>query len=152
MVEISLIKDSKIDDDILYTLFKNIDKDELYEYIILMKNVDENLIYDVYKKMIEMNIEDSIDMKVVINQFYKNVKKYKDILLIFDNESMGIKIIDMYDKYLESKKLNNDIIRYIIHILYNIDILEEESIINWYKTYSKKSKLLDDFIKWLETS
>jgi hypothetical protein len=117
---------------------------------------------DGSKKVENVNI---CDMRSLVNNYNKNVKLYKDHLLelSMDNDIYKLYIINVYVKELCK---NIDVIRYILHILYNHNILCSKCILDWYKNeYVEtldnvacegvnkvvKSGLLKDFINWLES-
>jgi hypothetical protein len=96
---------------------------------------------------------ESVDMKGRVNNFYKNVKRYKDHYRAFRRNKCII-IESFVSIFEENKEEQLDILRYILHILYNERILNDKSIIEWYKECNnkriKENKLLCDFVSWID--
>lgn len=110
------------------------------------------IVYGVFKKkrwgILSVKV---FDVKSVVNTYYKNVKKYKKHMMILKKSALDI--ILLYESIILKKGLNESILRYLLHILYNEDIICGESIIDWYKNVSvcKTNNVMKDFIEWLES-
>ncbi len=99
-----------------------------------------------------------LDIKSVVNSYNKNVKKYKKHMMILKRSDQDI--ILLYENIIIKCSLDESILRYILHILYNEDIISGESIISWYKNVKSEIVCNDkircndkmvDFIEWLES-
>ncbi len=149
-------KDKKCDENIVCNM--DIDKDELLNYYneiseynrYLYKKELEICIINMYESILKESLINSNEMKSIINSYYKNVRKYKNLIIELNEEF----IIEMNIKNIEKYELDKDIIRYVLHILYNEEILSSESIEKWYNKLNEKdeyknNKKLNDFMKWL---
>ena len=144
--------------DYLYISFDDLDPNQLLSILRFFKkvyhnNIDRNeLIEKLFIYILEISIKDTQTSKEIINNYYKNVKKYNEDIISFRRNNK--EIIKVYEKYiLSNSKYEVDILRYIFHILYNENILYDNYIIDWYDNIKEK-KILDsvvmkDFINWL---
>jgi len=134
-----------------------LNRDDLLKYIRFMKKVKlldrEVLIKCIVCYFYKMICVESVDMKGRVNNFYKNVKRYKDHYRAF-RRNKRIIIESFVSIFEENKEEQLDILRYILHILYNEHILNDKSIIEWYKECNnkciKENKLLCDFVGWID--
>lgn len=137
------------------------DMHHLFKYIKFIKKIKnlniERLLKNVNNIIFEMSIEniDLTNMKVIVNNYYKNIKKYKMHILLFKKyNDYGKYITKFYEKTFENNGIINTI-RYIFHLLYNEKILSNKDILDWYHNLNKNSiyvssDILKDFIEWLE--
>lgn len=140
--------------------FKSIcENGNILKYIKIMKKVKninyEQLLNNIYEILFEISIEnvDMSDIKVVVNNFYKHVKVYKKHMISFKKNDEYI--IKFYEELFINRNLNINILRYILHLLYNEKIFECNNIIKWYNNLDsnsifKNNTLLKDFIEWLD--
>lgn len=124
----------------------------------IMKN--NNLTYDDILGFIISNIAD--------NNLVNQLKKHKVILQTFyksslnKNKSQKFILYQVCDICIESLKVNENVLKKIPEILYlfyqDLDMLDEDIIIEWYKKRSKEKNIilikekLDKFIEWLQTT
>ncbi len=137
----------------------DLSKEELLKYIEFMKDVScvnkSRFIREVCA-FIYQKCDPGLPMKDVVNNFYKIVKKYKDHLKEFQNDRRAL-IEGFVALVVESKSKNLDIVRYLLHILYNEKILNKRSLCEWYKdmrsssssSLLRRNKLLKDFMEWV---
>ncbi len=138
--------------------FMSVSNNTILNYIKIMSKIKDknNFILNIYKILFEISIEniDKSNMRMFVNNFYKHIKVYKKHMINLSKECKK-NTIHFYLNILENEKINIDTIRYVLHILYNQEILSGKDIIEWYKKEEEVSKykkilILKDFIEWLE--
>ncbi len=138
--------------------FLCIKDDNLIKYIRLMSKIKhinyDELLNNIFEIIFEISMKDVdlSNMKSVVNNYYKNVKKYKKHMLFFSKNKRNI--IKFYERLFKKNKLDVNILRYILHLLYNENILDSKCILEWYNKLEINSiflgsTLLKDFIEWL---
>ena len=99
---------------------------------------------------------------MLINNYNKSVKKYKDHMYILSKKGekgeKGNYIISLYeDQIKEYNEIDKNILRYILYLLYNENLLSKKDIIEWYNNVDKgsiylSSNILKEFVEWLRSS
>lgn len=140
--------------------FKSIHENmNMLKYIKIMKKVkninDEQLLNNIFEILFEISTENINldDIKMVVNNYYKHVKIYKKHMSSFRKKNDNI--IKFYEEVFKKGNLNVNILRYILHLLYNEKILERDYILKWYHNLDsnsifKNNTLLKDFMEWLD--
>ncbi len=129
------------------------------KYIKIMKKIKhinhELFLNNIFEILFEISIEniDVNDIKLVVNNYYKNVKVYKKHMMYFKKSEKNI--IIFYEQLFKKRNLNVNILRYILHLLYNEKILTRNYILKWYNNLESdnifiNNTLLKDFIEWLD--
>ena len=155
-------KDNSINEKYYITKseFKSVsDNINILKYIKIMKKVKninyEQLLNNIFEILFEISTENINldDIKMVVNNYYKHVKIYKKHMISFRKKNDNI--IKFYEEVFKKRNLNVNILRYILHLLYNEKILERNYILKWYHNLDsnnifKDNVLLKDFIEWLD--
>ncbi len=137
------------DSELLYKYIKFIKKIKSVNIEILLNNLN-NIIYEMSTYNMDMS-----NIKLLVNNYYKNIKKYKNHILLLKKYKNYANIITKYYANIFDKYNIIDTIRYIFHLLYNEKILSKKDIIEWYDNLNKESiylssNVLKDFIEWIE--
>ncbi len=144
--------------DYLYLSFDELDPHQLLYCLRFLKKINHSfidkkeLIEKLFIYILEISVKDTSTSKEIINNYYKNVKKYNQDIISFRRNNKDI--IKVYEDYiLHNEKYEIDILRYIFHILYNENILYENYIIEWYDNVTEKkiieSTVIKEFINWI---
>lgn len=139
--------------------FKSVsDNVNILKYIRIMKKVKnvnyEQLLNNIFEILFNISTENVNldDIKMVVNNYYKHVKVYKKHMISFRKKKDCI--IKFYEEVFKKGNLNVNILRYILHLLYNEKILDRNYIVKWYHNLDsnstfKTNTLLKDFMEWL---
>ena len=139
------------------------DDTNLLNYIklmIKMVNIKEyKLIKDISEMILEKSIKgDERDIRMIINDYNKNVKRYKKHMYILCKKgNMGKRVIIINENLIKEKDIDKNVLRYILHILYNENVISNKDIIEWYNNVEEgsiylSSNILKEFVEWLRSS
>ncbi len=92
------------------------------------------------------------DDRVLISDYKKCMLRYDNVMKLMCKE--GIDVIKSTERLIECEGVNKNMLRYMLHILYNQGIISKDEIIEWYenlmcKSVYLESQLMKDFIEWL---